>query len=103
MAKSKQTEDIIPEMKENTASETQKEHQAETILPLDYIAAIEDIRAIAHGGNDKRRMLTWREAVRVWETKQGREDARARAAFFVHIDIATTGECMLLDGMEDEV
>lgn len=44
--------------------------------------------------------MTWREAVEVWEQEHGR-DERARARFFVHIGIATTGECVLLDGMEE--
>lgn len=68
---------------------------------MDYIAAMEDIRAIKDGQNDAHRMITWREGVSVWERLQGMEDERARAAFFVHIGIATTGECKLLDGMED--
>ena len=66
----------------------------------DYIAALEDIRAIAAGKNDVRRMMTWREAVEVWEQTHG-ADERARAAFFVHLGIATTGECLLLDGIEE--
>lgn len=66
----------------------------------DYIAALEDIRAITQCRNPEHRMMTWREAVEVWEQEHGR-DERARAAFFVHIGIATTGECMLLDDMED--
>ena len=66
-----------------------------------YIAALEDIRAIAQGDNAEHRMMTWREAVEVWETQQGAADEKARAAFFVHIGIATTGECKVLDGLED--
>ena len=68
----------------------------------DDIAALEDIRAIAQGENDQHRTMTWREAVEVWEQAQGASDERARAAFFVHIGIATTGECLLLDGVEDD-
>ncbi len=68
---------------------------------LDYIAALEEIRAIAQGDNAEHRMMTWREAVEVWETGQGAADERSRAAFFVHIGIATTGECKVLDGLED--
>ena len=67
----------------------------------DYIAALEDIRAITQGANAQHRMMTWREAVEVWEQAQGASDDKARAAFFVHIGIATTGECLLLDGTED--
>lgn len=67
----------------------------------DYIAALEDIRAITQGVNAQHRMMTWREAVEVWEQAQGASDERARAAFFVHIGIATTGECLLLDGTEE--
>lgn len=68
----------------------------------DYIAALEDIRAIAQGANAQHRTMTWREAVEVWEQAQGASDDKARAAFFVHIGIATTGECLLLDGVEDD-
>ena len=46
--------------------------------------------------------MTWREAVETWEQAQGASDDKARAAFFVHIGIATTGECLLLDGVEDD-
>ena len=67
---------------------------------LDYIAALEDIRAITQGRGREPRLMTWREAVEVWEQEHGR-DERARARFFVHIGIATTGECVLLDGMEE--
>lgn len=68
----------------------------------DYIASLEGIRAIAQGENDQHRTMTWREAVEVWEQAQGASDDKARAAFFVHIGIATTGECLLLDGVEDD-
>ena len=68
----------------------------------DYIAALENIRAITQGANAQHRMMTWREAVEVWEQEQGASDDKARAAFFVHIGIATTGECLLLDGTEDD-
>lgn len=67
-----------------------------------YIASLEDIRAIAQGENDQHRTMTWREAVEIWEQAQDASDERARAAFFVHIGIATTGECLLLDGTEDD-
>lgn len=66
----------------------------------DYIAALEAIRAIAEGQNDAHRTMTWREAVEVWEQTHGADD-KARAAFFVEIGIATTGECLLLDGVEE--
>lgn len=68
---------------------------------LDYIAAMEDIRAVAEGRNDRHRTMTWREAVETWEQKRGANDAKARAAFFVHIGIATTDECNLLFGAEE--
>lgn len=84
----------------NTTSQTPQETQNKPPAP-DYIAAIEDIRAIAQGENDQHRMMTWCEAVETWEQAQGASDERARAAFFVHIGIATTGECLLLDGVED--
>ena len=74
--------------------------RARSRTPPDYIAAMEQIRAIAQCGNPEHRMMTWRSAVELWEQEHGR-DERARAAFFVHIGIATTGECNLLDNMED--
>lgn len=80
---------------------TSKQKQKQAASNLDYIAATEEIRAIAEGRNAQRRTMTWREAVAVWEQAQGAEDERARAAFFVYIGIATTGECNLLDGMEE--
>lgn len=85
----------------NTTPQTTQETQNKPPAP-DYIAAIENIRAIAQGENDQHRTMTWREAVEVWEQEQGASDERARAAFFVHIGIATTGECLLLDGVEDD-
>lgn len=66
----------------------------------DYIAALGEIRRIAEGQNDRRRPMTWREAVETWERTHGADD-KARAAFMVRIGIATTGECKLLDGVED--
>lgn len=66
----------------------------------DYIAALAEIRAITQGQNAARRPMTWREAVSVWEETHG-ADERTRAAFMVHIGIATTEECNLLDGRED--
>lgn len=87
----------------NTTPQTTPETQSPPAKPApDYIAAIEDIRAITQGENDQHRMMTWREAVEVWEQAQGASDDKARAAFFVHIGIATTGECLLLDGVEDD-
>ena len=85
----------------NTNPQTAPETKEQIPPAPDYIAALEDIRAIAQGENGDHRTMTWREAVDHWEQAQGTADARARAAFFVHIGIATTGECMLLDGMED--
>lgn len=85
----------------NTTPPTTPETQNKPPAP-DYIAALEDIRAIAQGENNQHRMMTWREAVEVWEQAQNASDERARAAFFVHIGIATTGECLLLDGVEDD-
>lgn len=85
----------------NTTPQTTPEPQAKPPAP-DYIASLEAIRAIAQGANAQHRMMTWREAVEVWEQAQGASDDKARAAFFVHIGIATTGECLLLDGTEDD-
>lgn len=86
----------------NVNPQTTPEAQSPPAKPApDYIAALEDIRAITQGVNAQHRMMTWREAVEVWEQAQGASDAKARAAFFVHIGIATTGECLLLDGTED--
>ena len=86
----------------NTNPQTTPEAQSPPAKPApDYIAALEDIRAITQGVNDQHRTMTWREAVEVWEQEQGASDDKARAAFFVHIGIATTGECLLLDGTED--
>lgn len=87
----------------NTNPQATPETQSPPAKPApDYIASLEDIRAIAQGVNDQHRTMTWREAVDVWEQKQGASDDKARAAFFVHIGIATTGECLLLDGTEDD-
>ena len=81
----------------NTNPQTTPEAQSPPAKPApDYIAAI------AQGENDQHRTMTWREAVETWEQAQGASDERARAAFFVHIGIATTGECLLLDGVEDD-
>lgn len=85
----------------NTTPQPTQETQNKPPAP-DYIASIEGIRAIAQGANDQHRTMTWREAVETWEQEQGASDERARAAFFVHIGIATTGECLLLDGAEDD-
>lgn len=76
--------------------------RARSRTPPDYIAALEDIRSITQCGNPERRMMTWRSAVELWEQEHGR-DERARAAFFVHIGIATTGECNLLDDTEESL
>ena len=74
--------------------------RARSRTPPDYIAAMEDIRAITQCGNPEHRMMTWRSAVELWEEERGR-DEREGAAFFVHIGIATTGECNLLDDTEE--
>lgn len=67
-----------------------------------YSKAKEDIRRIAQGANDNHQPMTWREAVKYWEHKHpDKKSAKQRAAFFVELGIATTSECVLLEGDGD--
>lgn len=100
MAENKPQAPPAPDTRPQAGVHASNRREAAALSESYYIAALEDIRAITQCRNPEHRMMTWREAVEVWEQKHGR-DERARAAFFIHIGIATTGECMLLDDMED--